>query len=98
MLLKTTVGKMFLQIHIEIFLDFLRQTVIKKYGPASDRTVYITIFLDSLQKDITEFLDVDFMKLKEEKEMRIISDAIRDAEYLAKKHAKIDVKTLHNKI
>lgn len=68
-----------------MFIDFLRQKVIVKYGAASDRTTYVLTFLDSLNKDIQEFLGMDFFELKNAKDLEHFETLRKHAEFLAQK-------------
>lgn len=77
---------MVLSIHLEIFIDFLKQKCVEKYGQGTARTQYIHIFLDSLNDDIQTFLGMDFFELKNSKEIELAETAKINAEYLSKKN------------
>lgn len=55
--MRSEVGKILLQIYLTNLILFLREKVKHKYGVANMRTDYILLFLDSLEKDIIEFIE-----------------------------------------
>lgn len=61
--MRTTTGKMLLQIHIELFIEFLKMKAIEKYATKDGmRKQYVIDFLHSLQMDINEFIETAHVK------------------------------------
>lgn len=54
---------MLLQIHIELFIEFLKMKAIEKYATKDGmRKQYVIDFLHSLQMDINEFIETAHVK------------------------------------
>lgn len=56
-LLRTTAGKMLITIHLELFIEFLKEKAHEKHKHEGQRKAYIIDFLNSLRNDLMEFVE-----------------------------------------